>query len=345
MTAVTFGTGMSMTGYPARLSARSAYSAGLPAQLQFARMRDFFVSGNSGSRPNLPPASLPQAYDRGQCPPSGRFFRHQLTGWALGSAAAAAIATKKRALANGKEPVDLLLVLGVDVSRSVNEEEGRLQREGYRAAFSDPKLQEIVQGGMLGQIAVCYVEWSDFNQQTVVVPWTLLNTRASFANFVAALDPDVNKPKSQLYTSISGVIDYSRTELFPKAPFEGTRQVIDISGDGINNSGRSPAEARNEAVAAGITVNSVPIFDRDPAAFAPTLAEEQFKEYFKENVIGGPGHFLEMAEDFTSFGGAIKRKLIREIANISPEEEKRLTEGQGRRQIVEALFARKPALA
>ncbi len=211
--------------------------------------------------------------------------------------------------ANAAEPVDLLLVLAVDVSRSIDEDEARLQRQGYRSGITDPRVLEVVGRGMLGAIAVAYVEWAGFEYQRLVIPWTRIGGAADAQRWAETLD---EAPRASLsWTSISGAIDFSRRVL-AESPFEGTRRVIDVSGDGVNNSGRPTERARDEAVAEGIVINGLPIInDRPSFGRPPPLPLDQ---YFQQNVIGGPGSFMVVAEDFDAFGTAVRRKLMREIA-------------------------------
>ncbi len=207
------------------------------------------------------------------------------------------------------EPVDVLLVLAVDVSRSIDEDEARLQREGYRNAVSDPRVVEVVRRGMIGAIGLAYVEWAGFEYQRLVLPWTRIGTQAQADAWASALS---EAPRASLsWTSISGAIDFSRRTL-AEAPFEGTRRVIDVSADGVNNSGRPAEVARDEAVAQGIVINGLPIInDRPTFGRVPQIPLDQ---YFQQNVIGGAGAFMIVAEDFDAFGTAVRRKLIREIA-------------------------------
>jgi len=207
------------------------------------------------------------------------------------------------------EPVDVLLVLAVDVSRSIDEDEARLQREGYRNAVSDPRVVEVVRRGMIGAIGLAYVEWARFEYQRLVLPWTRIGTQAQADAWASALS---EAPRASLsWTSISGAIDFSRRTL-AEAPFEGTRRVIDVSADGVNNSGRPAEVARDEAVAQGIVINGLPIInDRPTFGRVPQIPLDQ---YFQQNVIGGAGAFMIVAEDFDAFGTAVRRKLIREIA-------------------------------
>lgn len=215
------------------------------------------------------------------------------------------------ALAQSPEPVDVLLVLAVDVSRSVDEDEARLQREGYRAGISDPRVVEAITKGMIGSIGLAYVEWAGLEYQRLVLPWTRIGSQAD-ANLWA--DRLAEAPRASLsWTSISAAIDFSRATL-ADAPFEGTRKVIDVSGDGVNNSGRSVERARDEAVADGIVINGLPIVnDRPTFGRGPPVPLDL---YFQASVIGGAGAFMVVAENFEAFGVAVRRKLIREIADL-----------------------------
>lgn len=222
-------------------------------------------------------------------------------------AAAAAFAARPARAAG--DPVDVLLVLAVDVSRSVDEDEARLQREGYRAAVSDPAVVEAIRGGMMGAVGLAYVEWAGAEYQRLVLPWLRI---ASAADATAWSEKLAEAPRASLsWTSISGALDFSLRTL-NEAPFEATRRVIDVSGDGVNNSGGPVELSRDRVVAEGITINGLPIVnDRPTFGRMPSVPLD---DYYRENVIGGPGAFVIVAEDFNSFGHAVKRKLIREIA-------------------------------
>jgi hypothetical protein len=211
--------------------------------------------------------------------------------------------------------VDVLLVLAVDVSRSVDEDEARLQREGYRAAVCDPQVVEAIRGGMIGAVGLAYVEWAGAEYQRLVLPWTRIAQMAQAQRWSEAL---ADAPRASLsWTSISGALDFSRGVL-ADAPFEATRRVIDVSGDGVNNSGGPVELARDRVVADGITINGLPIVnDRPTFGRMPPVPLD---EYYRDSVIGGPGAFVIVAEDFTSFGNAVKRKLIREIAALDGPE-------------------------
>jgi hypothetical protein len=226
----------------------------------------------------------------------------------VGTAAAAMAGPRGRARAQDG-PVDVLLVMAVDVSRSIDEDEARLQREGYRSAVSDPRIVEAIRGGMAGAVGLAYVEWAGAEYQRLVLPWSRIASQAdadAWAERLAAA------PRASLsWTSVSGGIEYSRKTL-AEAPWEGTRRVIDVSGDGVNNSGGPVEEARDRAVAEGITIDGLPILNDRPTF--GRLPPTPLDEYFRDSVIGGPGAFVIAAEDFESFGVAVRRKLIREIA-------------------------------
>ena len=206
------------------------------------------------------------------------------------------------------EPVDLELVLAVDISRSVDDEEARLQREGYVEAFRDPRVINAIQSGPLGAIAVAYVEWAGVDYQRTMIDWFRIHDGESAGEFAAKI---AALPRLSMgWTSISGAIDYCSL-LFGNG-YEGARRVIDVSGDGANNSGRAARFARDAAVASGIVINGLPILNDRPNFGRP--AERDLDLYYETEVIGGPGSFIIAAEDFNAFGAAILSKLIREIA-------------------------------
>ena len=226
----------------------------------------------------------------------------------IAAAAAAPFIIAGRA-ARADEPVDVALVMAVDVSRSIDEDEARLQREGYRAAVSDPRVVEAIRGGMIGAVALCYLEWAGIEFQRVVIPWTRIGSQREAEAWAEAL---AQAPRTSLsWTSISGGIEASRREL-SECPHEATRRVIDVSGDGVNNSGPPAEQARDRAVAEGITINGLPILNDRPTFGRPPPVP--LDQYYRESVIGGPGAFVIAAEDFEAFEQAVRRKLIREIA-------------------------------
>lgn len=206
--------------------------------------------------------------------------------------------------------VDLELVLAVDVSGSIDAVEARLQREGYVAAIRDPDVIAAIQAGEFGAIALAYVEWAGHEHRILVLDWREVRDAASaeaVASELAGLPISTGRR-----TSISGAIDFS-LPLFGDNGFEGARSVIDISGDGANNDGRPVNHARDAAVAAGVTINGLPILNERPNPFGFPV-EKELDLYYEGCVIGGPGAFTAPARDFQSFAAAIRRKMILEIA-------------------------------
>ena len=232
----------------------------------------------------------------------------------LGAALAAPTLLRSRA-ARANTPVDVELVLAVDVSRSVDPEEQELQFTGYADAFRDPRLIEGIMGGPIGAIAVQMFTWSDWNIQKIIVPWTKLDSPSSAHRLAQAIDDTPRQ--TWLYTSISGAMDFARQQF--GQGFEGSRRVVDISGDGVNNSGRPVAEAREAALAEGIVLNGLAVLDRAPLSPAAlTTGLPPLDDYYRDEVIGGPGAFLVVAEGFAAFEAAVRRKIIREIAAAPP---------------------------
>ena len=215
--------------------------------------------------------------------------------------------------ARAAEPVDLLLVLASDVSRSVDQRKFQLQREGYAAAIADKRVLEAISSGRHRRIAVTFVEWSGLSAQKVVIDWTLIGDAEQARKFGDQL---IELPRSFAErTSISGGIDFSMA-LIERAPFESARRTIDVSGDGTNNSGRDVRIARDEALAKGVTINGLVILSDRPMPWNPehTNPPGGLPKYFQDNVTGGPEAFVIVAENFESFGQAIVKKLIAEIA-------------------------------
>jgi hypothetical protein len=210
--------------------------------------------------------------------------------------------------------VDVELVLAIDISRSVDWEEGLLQRKGYISAFSNPLLLAAIQEGYYGRIAVTYFEWSTWGDVRVVAPWMVIGDAPSAARFTDILRREFIWQGQR--TSISQAIDFGAS-LFALNAVDGDRKVIDISGDGINNSGRHINDSRQEAVAKGITINGLPIINSRAGPGTPPPPD--LDAYYKECVIGGAGAFIVVADGFEKFAEAITRKLILEIAGLAPE--------------------------
>lgn len=213
-------------------------------------------------------------------------------------------------------PIDLELILAVDCSRSIDDDEFALQIEGYAYALRHPSVLRAIESGERRAIAVTYVQWAGPFLQKQSLDWTLIKDVGSANAFAASMQA---APRSFRGggTSLSGIIDFGRT-LFKGDRFVGRRRVIDISGDGINNSGRMPHLARDDAVREGIVINGLPILTEVSA----------LDRYFRDHVIGGEGSFVVEAENFASFAQAILNKLIREIANVPAEIATQLARGK-----------------
>ena len=210
------------------------------------------------------------------------------------------------------EEVDLEVVLAADVSRSIDDEEFDLQRKGYAAALNDPRVLEAIRNRPNHAIAVCFVEWSGPDEQQVVVDWTEIRDPEDAGGFGEA----VLKPARAFMgrTSISAAIDFA-TGYFAKASWHAERRVIDISGDGNNNSGRGITEARDAAIGQGITINGLAIINDKPnlGYSSHTHPPGGLPAYYQDNVIGGRDAFLMVVKDFNSFADAMAKKLAKEI--------------------------------
>jgi len=217
--------------------------------------------------------------------------------------------------ARAAEPVDLLLVLAADVSRSVTDVKFKLQREGAAAAITDPEVLKAITSGPNRRIAVCFVEWATVGMNNVVVEWTLIGDGSAARRFGDRL---VEAPRSFAgSTSISSAIDFAVNQL-EGAPFRSERRIIDVSGDGNNNSGRPVTDARDDAIGKGITINGLVILTPLAESFRPehTHPPGGLEKYFQDNVIGGFGAFTVVAEGHHSFGRALTKKLIAEVAGL-----------------------------
>ncbi|HUD87636.1 MAG TPA: DUF1194 domain-containing protein [Xanthobacteraceae bacterium] len=215
--------------------------------------------------------------------------------------------------AHAADDVDLLLVLAVDVSRSIDAAKFQLQREGYAAAISDPHVLDAIRSGRTGRIGLMLVEWSGAGAQKVVVDWTAIGDADAAKGFGDRL---LEAPRSFAdRTSISGGIEFAMGQL-DKAPYQSARHTIDVSGDGTNNAGRDVGQQRDDAVAKNITINGLPILSDNPMSWNPdhTNPPGGLANYYRNNVIGGPNAFVMVAENFNSFGQAIIKKMIAEVA-------------------------------
>ncbi len=217
--------------------------------------------------------------------------------------------------AGAAEPVDLALVLVTDVSRSIDDSEYDLEKQGLAAALRDPAVLGAIRRGAIGTIAVAYIEFAGAYEVRTIVDFTLVRDAASAQAFADRLTAAPRAFYGR--TSISAGID-AAASLLAKSNLEAQRRVIDVCGDGTNNAGRDVTAARDEAVQAGILINGLTIINDHPAnyTFAHVAPPGGLTNWYRENVIGGPGSFVLEVHDFNTFGEAMKRKLLNEIAAV-----------------------------
>jgi hypothetical protein len=228
----------------------------------------------------------------------------------MGSLAAlAAGATTTPRPARADTPVDLQLVMAVDVSRSIDEVEAELQRRGYIEAMTNERVVEAIVSGENRRIGVCYVEWAGTHYQQTVIDWMLIDSARSARAFSDKLSESPRT--SQSWTAVGAALAYS-AQRFQSSPFTSKRRIIDISGDGRTNDGPPAELVRDKLVADGIVINGLPVMMNRQNYGRPQDAA--LDKYYEENVIGGPGSFMIVAANFDDFGRAVRSKLIREIS-------------------------------
>ncbi len=220
--------------------------------------------------------------------------------------------------ADGKDnspSVDVELVIAVDVSYSMDLDELAVQREGYAQAIVSKEFLQAMKTGPNSKVAVTYFEWSAASDQKIIIPWRVIDGPES-ADAVA--NEIMNAPvRRGSRTSISGAINFAMP-LFAENPYRGIRRVIDISGDGPNNSGEPVTGARAAALEKGITINGLPIMVKEPSY--ATMDIENLDLYYEDCVIGGPGSFVVAIKDRDKFKEAIRSKLILEVAGRTPRQ-------------------------
>ncbi len=209
--------------------------------------------------------------------------------------------------------VDVELVLAVDVSRSMTGFELEIQRRGYAEALVSAPVVQAIQDGLLGRIALTYIEWGGSQWQRTIIDWTLIENREDVEMFAARLTAQFDG--SLRRTSISGIIDHASGQ-FDSNGFTARRQIIDISGDGPNNQGRPVQEARDQALLKGITINGLPLMTRQGLGMQFHL--DDLDDYYTNCVIGGPGSFVIPVVEWDGFAEAVRRKLQLELARNSP---------------------------
>jgi hypothetical protein len=246
--------------------------------------------------------------------------------WAAGAATVLAIAVCSVAVwaapgrpqmadtSAGAMPVDIELVLAVDVSYSMDPDEQALQREGYATALTSKAFMQALREGANGKIAVTYMEWAGQFDQRVVVPWRLIEGPESADAVAAEIAAAPYRRASR--TSISGGLKFAST-LFDHSGYRGLRRVIDVSGDGANNSGPLIVPMRDEVIAAGITINGLPIMLK--RANPGTMDIKNLDVYYEDCVIGGPGAFMVPIRDRSKFIEATRTKLVLEVAGRQPQ--------------------------
>jgi hypothetical protein len=218
--------------------------------------------------------------------------------------------------ARASEPVDLELILAVDVSGSIDPEEAELQRKGYLRSLVDLDVVRAIKAGPLGKIAIIYVEWAGMGHFKTVVDWRVIDGMESAQAFAERLAAQPIETARR--TSLSDAIDRS-VPLFAANAYDGARRVIDISGDGANNYGRLVTAARDDAVRQGVVINGLPILTDIAGGSYPSIPDLDL--FFRDCVIGGPGAFSVVARGFDDFARAVRKKLIIEIAGLLPPTE------------------------
>ncbi|MEM9332334.1 MAG: DUF1194 domain-containing protein [Pseudomonadota bacterium] len=209
--------------------------------------------------------------------------------------------------------VDVQLVLAVDVSRSMSPPELEIQRRGYAEALVSDEVVSAIQSGLLGRVAITYIEWAGAFSQRTVVGWSLISNRAeaqAFANQITAHFEDALRR-----TSISGGLEFAAT-LFDGNGFASNRRIIDVSGDGPNNQGRPVLMSREEVLQKGIIINGLPLMTEEGAG--GFLSIRDLDAYYTNCVIGGPGSFMLPVLSWEQFPTAVRQKLVLELAAYDP---------------------------
>jgi hypothetical protein len=211
--------------------------------------------------------------------------------------------------------VDVLLILAVDASSSMNTADRKMQRDGYARALTSRAVVDAIMRTndptSHHKIAVTYFEWGSHDAQRIVAPWTIIDSPESAAAFVATFDHV--EPSDLQRTSISAALDFAGT-LLAQSGLKASRQIVDVSGDGPNNDGRVVSESRDDLVARGITINGLPIVTKSPDDW---LSMPDLDQYYEHCVIGGEGAFVIPVRGMANFSRAIEAKLVQEIAGLA----------------------------
>jgi len=250
----------------------------------------------------------------------GRWFRNfavVAAGAAVGLALVASAAPTVPKFADTRAsaiPVDVELVIAVDVSYSMDPDEQALQREGYVLALTSKEFLQALRQGAHGKIAITYFEWAGQSDQKILMPWRVIDGPESADAVAAEISRAPYRRASR--TSISGALRFAKP-LFDDSGYRGLRRVIDVSGDGANNAGPLVELTRDDVLAAGITINGLPIMLKRP--YSGTMDIENLDEYYEDCVIGGPGAFVIPIREREKFIEATRTKLVLEIAGRQPE--------------------------
>lgn len=230
-------------------------------------------------------------------------------------------------VAHAAESVDVALVLVDDVSRSINDDKFNLQKKGYYAVFTDPKVLAAIRGGQNGQIAVAYVEFAAAFQVSTVLQWAVIKDGASARAFADAM---VAAPRSfRGYTAIGAGVDEAMRVMATLTP-QASRRVIDVCGDGVNNSGRPVTAARDDAMRQDVVINGLALANESEVYWlqAHTHPPGGLGNYYRQNVAGGEGSFVIEIHSYDGFAEAITRKLVDEIAGIGGRAGPRRHDGE-----------------
>ncbi len=230
--------------------------------------------------------------------------------------------------------VDVELVLAVDISQSMDTEEQEIQRAGYVAALTSQEFLDAIHVGPIGRVAVTYMEWGGVDEHFVVADWTVIQDANSASHFASKI---AEAPLRQVQrTSIASALEKS-VEMVQKNQYMGLRQVIDISGDGPNNQGGSVTEMRDRMVAAGVTINGLPLMMKSNKNTWQAMLN--LDHYYEDCVIGGPGSFAIPVRSKDGFADAIRMKLVMEIAGLQmPGTDSYVRKVSGREMIRCNLF-------
>lgn len=213
------------------------------------------------------------------------------------------------------QPVSLELVLLADSTGSIDNNEINFQRQGYAAGITHPEVIDAITFSGTGKIAVTYVEWGDQNSQVVIAPWTIIAGKQDAEKFAATILAETTR-RARGRNAIGAALLFGR-DLILNNDIDGARRVIDMSSDSVNNyNGAWIADARDQIIADGITINGLPILCR--VCVQPAEAGRRLERRYQEEVIGGHGAFVVTVTNMADFASAVRRKLVLEISGTTP---------------------------